>query len=86
MSVPLGMDIGALFRAQKLSRRLTKLGGAHAWQFLLFVVMGLALAVPLGLLVLGSFSTAKLPGEIILHSLTLDNYRAVWGNPATYAV
>ena len=80
------MDIGALFRAQKLSRRLTKLGGAHAWQFLLFVVMGLALAVPLGLLVLGSFSTAKLPGEIILHSLTLDNYRAVWGNPATYAV
>ena len=48
--------------------------------------MIVALAVPLGMLVLGSFSTAKLPGEISLASLTFENYRAVWGNPATYAV
>jgi iron(III) transport system permease protein len=80
------MDIGAPFRAPKFSRWLTELRGAHAWQLLLFVVMALALAVPLGLLVLGSFSTAKLPGEITLDSLTFENYRAVWGNPATYAV
>jgi iron(III) transport system permease protein len=81
------MDIGAPFRrAPRFTRWLSELGGAHAWQLLLFAVMVLALAVPLGLLVLGSFSTAKLPGDIDLASLTLENYRAVWGNPATYAV
>jgi iron(III) transport system permease protein len=42
--------------------------------------------VPLGFLVLGSFSGGRFLGEIHLDELTLDNYRIVWGSPATHAV
>src|SRR5581483_5877472 len=56
---------------------------AHLALFLLMVV---ALSAPLGFLVLGSFSQAKLPGDIDLFTLGLDNYRAVWGSAATYTV
>jgi iron(III) transport system permease protein len=48
--------------------------------------MTLAVAVPLGFLVLGSFSSGRFLGEIDLSQLTLDNYRVVWGSPATHAV
>ncbi len=48
--------------------------------------MALTVAVPLGFLVLGSFSSGRFLGEIDLAELTLDNYRVVWGSPATLAV
>jgi iron(III) transport system permease protein len=48
--------------------------------------MLLAVAVPLGFLVLGSFSSGRFLGEIDLSALTLENYRVVWGSPATHAV
>jgi iron(III) transport system permease protein len=48
--------------------------------------MALMVAVPLGFLVLGSFSSGRFLGEIDLAELTLDNYRVVWGSPATHAV
>jgi iron(III) transport system permease protein len=48
--------------------------------------MALVVAVPLGFLVLGSFSSGRFLGEIDLSALTLDNYRVVWGSPATHAV
>lgn len=48
--------------------------------------MTLMVAVPLGFLVLGSFSSGRFLGEINFAELTLDNYRVVWGNSATHAV
>ena len=48
--------------------------------------MTLMVAVPLGFLVLGSFSSGRFLGEINFAELTLDNYRVVWGNAATHAV
>src|SRR5207248_3047107 len=36
--------------------------------------------------ILGSFSSGRFLGEIDLGALTLDNYRVVWGSPATHAV
>src|SRR5689334_6781727 len=43
-------------------------------------------AVPLGFLVLGSFSSGQFLGEIDFGALTVENYRVVWSNPATHAV
>src|SRR6185312_9779151 len=63
--------------------RLRETRPAH---LVLFLLMGVALSAPLGFLVLGSFSQAKLPGDIDLFTLGLDNYRAVWGSAATYSV
>jgi iron(III) transport system permease protein len=49
-------------------------------------LLALTVGVPLGFLVVGSFSSGRFLGEINLAELTLDNYRVVWGSPATYAV
>lgn len=49
-------------------------------------MLALTVGVPLGFLVVGSFSSGRFLGEINLAELTLDNYRVVWGSPATYAV
>lgn len=67
-------------------RRLARLRPARLWPWALLLLMGLLVAVPLGFLVLGSFSSGRFRGEIDLGALTLDNYRVVWGSPATRAV
>jgi iron(III) transport system permease protein len=56
------------------------------WQFALFLVVLLAVLVPLLFLVLGSFSQARLPSEFSFFTLSLANYVKVWSDPATYAI
>ncbi len=56
------------------------------WQHGVFAVVAAAVVVPLGFLVLGSFSTADLPTELDPAKLSLVNYEEVWFNPATYRV
>ncbi|MGE5538659.1 MAG: ABC transporter permease [Gemmatimonas sp.] len=85
MSVPVGLDAGAGMGATP-TRALAALRAVNWWPWALFVAVALTLAVPLGMMVLGSFSEAGLPGEIDLSALTLDNYREVWGSAATRAV
>ena len=87
MSISLRVDLGApLTTAPYLRSRLARLGPAHLWPWTLLLLMALMVAVPLGFLVLGSFSSGRFLGEIDLAALTLDNYRVVWGSPATHAV
>jgi iron(III) transport system permease protein len=66
--------------------KVPRLRETRPGHLLLFLLMMVALSAPLGFLVLGSFSQAKLPGDIDLFTLGLENYRAVLGSPATYAV
>lgn len=56
------------------------------WQWTLFVlVVGLVL-VPACLLVVGSFSIAKLPVDLAFDNLSLQNYAVVWLDPDTYRI
>jgi iron(III) transport system permease protein len=59
--------------------------GFEAWPWLVLALVGLAVATPLVFLVLGSFSSARLPGDFSLANLTLANYATVWLDPVTYA-
>src|SRR6185437_9609469 len=43
-------------------------------------------STPLLFLVLGSFSTARLPSEFSFAGMSLANYSKVWTDPGTYAV
>ncbi len=56
------------------------------WHWLVFILVGLAVVIPLLFLVLGSFSTASLPTEFTIAELGLANYRDVWLDPGTYSV
>jgi iron(III) transport system permease protein len=56
---------------------------AALWQNSLLLFVALCVAVPLTFLVLGSFSTARLPGEFSLSALSVKNYTSVWLDPAT---
>jgi iron(III) transport system permease protein len=49
------------------------------------VVAGLVL-VPMAMLVIGSFSSARLPSDFALDQLTVDNYASVYGDALTYRV
>ena len=53
---------------------------------LLLAVVLAAVITPLLFLVLGSFSSARLPGEFTLRTLTFANHIKVWSDPGTYAV
>lgn len=87
MSISLGVGIGPPLNAVPLSPdRLGRRRLARLWPWALLFFMVLVVAVPLGFLVLGSFSSGRFLGEIDFAKLTLDNYRVVWGNPATHAV
>lgn len=55
-----------------------------AW--LLTALVGFLVVVPVGMLVLGSFSAARIPGDFSLDQLTLANYAAAYGSPLTYRV
>jgi iron(III) transport system permease protein len=87
LSISLRVDLSAPLNTGPLFlNRLAGLRPAHLWPWILFFLMALTVAVPLGFLVLGSFSSGRFLGEIDLSELTLDNYRVVWGSPATHAV
>ena len=59
---------------------------AQSGHWLVLVLVGLAVVTPLSFLVLGSLSSAKLPGDFDITKLTFANYAKVWLDPATYAV
>jgi iron(III) transport system permease protein len=87
LSISLRADFAApLTTAPRLRDRLAGLRPAHLWPWTLLLFMALTVVVPMGFLVLGSFSSGRFLGEIDLSALTVDNYRVVWGSPATHAV
>jgi iron(III) transport system permease protein len=51
-----------------------------------FLMVFVAVATPLVLLILGSFSLAVLPTDISFSNMGLDNFEDVWLDPGTYAV
>jgi iron(III) transport system permease protein len=56
------------------------------WQYAVFLlVLGLVL-VPLSFLILGSFSTARLPTDFSLETMGWVNYLKVYTDPETYAL
>jgi iron(III) transport system permease protein len=55
-------------------------------QYALFIAVAAAVLLPLTFLVLGSFSTARLPAEFSFDQMGLRNYIKVWSDPQTYAV
>ena len=58
----------------------------RTWPLVVLLAVALMVATPLAFLVLGSFSTADIPGQYSLATLGLDNYRQVWLDPETYRV
>jgi len=56
------------------------------WHYAVFLGVAAMVLVPLAFLILGSFSTARLPGDFTLDQMGLRNYVKVWADPATYAV
>lgn len=54
------------------------------WLLLGFV--GFLVVMPVAMLVLGSFSADRIPGNFSLDRLTLANYAAAYGSPLTYRV
>ena len=56
------------------------------WQWCVFLLVVVLVATPLLFLVLGSFSTARLPSEFSITNLSLVNYIKVWSDPGTYSV
>jgi iron(III) transport system permease protein len=53
-------------------------------QHAIFIVVAVAVLLPLVFLILGSFSTARLPGDFTLDQMGLRNYIKVWSDPQTY--
>ena len=72
--------------AEPIAARAKTPLGAAPLQWLALILVGLAVALPLVLLVVGSFSAAKLPSDFDLAHLTLASYVRVWSDPATYKV
>lgn len=56
------------------------------WPYVVLVGVATAVLIPLAMLVLGSFSTARLPADFTPDQLGFDNYVKVWADPQTYAV
>ncbi len=54
----------------------------NATGYLVFAFVALLVASPVAFLILGSLSTAKLPGDLAGSSMTFANFRAVWSDPA----
>jgi len=61
-------DAGAPWR-----HRLARWREAQLWPWTVLLLTALTVAVPLGFLVLGSFSSGRFLGEIDLRALTLEN-------------
>jgi len=58
----------------------------NLWHYVVFILVAVAVFTPLLFLVLGSFSTARLPGEFTLATIGLQNHIKVWSDPGTLAV
>ncbi len=58
----------------------------NPWPTLLLVVVAAAVVLPLIFLILGSFSTARMPGEFSLATMGMQNHIKVWSDPGTVAV
>jgi iron(III) transport system permease protein len=56
------------------------------WPWLVLMLVALAVGTPLAFLLLGSFSTATVPGDLSPATLGLANYATVWLDPDTYEV
>ncbi len=54
------------------------------WPYVVLVLLSVAVLIPLGFLVIGSFSLAKLPTDFSLSEMGFANYIAVWLDPQTY--
>src|SRR5438093_11248031 len=54
------------------------------WQHAIFFLVFFLVAAPLSFLILGSFSTARLPGDFSLDTMGLVNYIKVYTDPGTY--
>ena len=53
-------------------------------QYAVFLFVSLLVSMPLFFLVLGSFSTAKLPTDFSLDTMSLQNYVKVYSDPGTF--
>ena len=56
----------------------------HLWQHGIFLLILFLVLTPLAFLILGSFSTARLPGDFSLDAMGLVNYIKVYSDPGTY--
>ncbi|TAJ79569.1 iron ABC transporter permease, partial [bacterium] len=56
----------------------------HLWQHGLFLLVLFLVLAPLLFLILGSFSTARLPADFSLSTMGVANYLKVYSDPGTY--
>lgn len=66
--------------------RWPRLALPSVWNLVVFATVVVLVSTPLLFLILGSFSTARLPSEFSLGGMSLANYSKVWTDPGTYAV
>jgi len=71
--------------ASVLPQRTFALRG-QPWHWVVFVMVGGLVLIPAALLVLGSFSMAKLPTDLDLNNLAFTNYVVVWTDPQTFRI
>jgi len=76
--------------AAALQGRETGFGRRISWPTVwnngVLVFVAAIVLIPLGFLVLGSFSTASLPADFSFDEMGWDNYAEVWFDPETYRV
>jgi len=65
-------------------RGLMTLSRLQLGQYAVFLFVSLLVSMPLFFLVLGSFSTAKLPTDFSLDTMSLQNYVKVYSDPGTF--
>src|SRR6266545_2428089 len=65
-------------------RGLMTLSRLQLGQYAVFLFVSLLVSMPLFFLVLGSFSTAKLPTDFSLDTMGLQNYVKVYSDPGTF--
>ena len=58
-----------------------RFAAGHLWNWIVFAVVAVLVLTPLGFLILGSFSTARIPTEFTSSKMGLSNYIAVWTDP-----
>jgi len=71
----------AMRTTRRRERRHTSL-----WPYAVLLVLGAAVLLPLIFLVVGSFSTARIPTNIAWNNIGLTNYATVWLDPQTYGL
>ncbi|HKT20427.1 MAG TPA: ABC transporter permease subunit [Stellaceae bacterium] len=57
---------------------------AALWPHVVLLALASAVLVPLAFLILGSFSTARIPTQLSWSTIGLANYAAIWLDPQTY--